>query len=267
MESDDWVKFGAVIWANRSQQRQQLTLDFYKAAWRKRYHTEPLLNSDGGPADFLYNPQYTLSKPVPWLAAALAEDCAALSTSNIADEDTSHLEPGPSTTATAIQVPIEAEAGPSMPGRSATRPATRPANILPSDSPISSPCFDTPPNVGEIYDISCNPSLQDILSNCPYKVDTLSPFPKIKDGFLPGFQQYLEDASFKRLRVIFPIIPQYRIQSQTNRSTPYINLIEMSPKDVGAISEVDPQCLCLSADQNDCQAGQVKYFCSSWVSL
>jgi hypothetical protein len=282
--SDDWVKFGAVIWAGRSLQRQQLTLDFYKAAWTKLYETDPLLNRDGGPANFLHNPQYTCSKPVPWLAAALTEDPADSSTFNNAEEDTFNLETGPSTTTALDPSPTEAEPGSSSnivdevatnlePGPSTTVAADRALTDVepgPSRTLATSPAVfqqEAGPDVGEAYHLGFNPLLQDLLRNCPYKMDALSPFPKIKDGFFPGFRQYLEGASFKRFRVIFPIIPQYRIQSRNQQTTPYINFMDLSPGDVEAISEADPQCLYRSDDQKDCPEGQVRYFCLSWVSL
>lgn len=281
MGSDDWVKFGAAIWAGRSQQRQQLTLDFYKAAWTKLYKTDPLLNSDGGPANFLHNPQYTCSKPVPWLAAALAEDPTGSSNSNDAGEDAFNLETGPSTTAVPNPSPTEAEPGSSNnivdevaadlePGPSTAVAANR---VLAEVEPGLSRTLATSPAVfqqeagPDVGDIDYNPLLQDLLRNCPYKVDAMSPFPKIKDGFFPGFRQYLEGASFKSFRVIFPIIPQYRIVSQNQHTTAYINFMDLGPGDVEAISEVDPQCLYRSEDQKDCAEGQVRYFCSSWVSL
>jgi hypothetical protein len=129
--------------------------------------------------------------------------------------------------------------------------------FLPSQSHTSAPVVDTLPN----------PSLYDQLTNCPYKIDSLSPFPRIKDGFLSGFREYLNSGSFKCLRVIFPIIPQYRIKDRNQLSTPYINAMDLSPDDVEAISKVDQRCLYRANEQGDCSEGQVRYFCSSWVSL
>src|SRR6266705_1754324 len=75
MEDDDWVKFGYVIWKGRSGLRQDQVLQLYQRAWRNIYNSQAPLDGPG-PVNFLNNPQYVLSKPVPWLGA-LAPNLAA----------------------------------------------------------------------------------------------------------------------------------------------------------------------------------------------
>ncbi len=224
------MKFGYVLWATRYGARQGHVLELYGNAWKKIYSSEPLLK-DGGPVNFLRNPQYTCAKPVPWLSGALAEG----------DEvPASHSDPpnpaGPSDLA---------KPGPSIsPQREDQAPA-------PSGS-----------QDGE------NENLDKVLKSVQCKVIHHAP-PRIQDGFFPGFVSYLEESSesHQRLCVVFPIIPQYVIYPQDYKPTSDVSMMELDPDDVEEINRAERGCLYPAKDQAECQPGRVRYFCSSWVSV
>jgi hypothetical protein len=67
------------------------------------------------------------------------------------------------------------------------------------------------------------------MRNCTYEIGNLISFPSIEGSYLTGYPEYLEDASFQRIRVVFPIIPQYRIASRDEKSTPYLARMDLSP--------------------------------------
>lgn len=228
MENEDWVKFAGVLWSSRKGERQRLILERYKQAWTMIYNTDPLLNEDGGPENFLYNLQYTCRKPVPWLAAALEDGPGPA-------PGPPQREPGPSTSAP----------GPS----DFYRPLSEPSSV------------DHPP-----ADDSDDAGLDYLLrKSCP-KIEAVAPFVTIAGTLFPGFREYLDNPNKPCVRVIFPIIPQYRIKLKNEMSTPYISCMELSPSDAEFISQVDPTCLYRAKEQRLCVEGQVRYFCSSWVS-
>jgi hypothetical protein len=245
MENDDWVKFGWVLWASRKEGRQQFVLERYKQAWTAIYDTEPLLDSDGGPVNFLHNAQYTCHKPIPWLAAAVEGGPA--------------VQPGTRPSISEVEVRLatppgsypQPEAGPSnLAGDSAIN------SIPPSPRACSTPPTDDQPTEA---------GLADLLKASPCQIQSVSPFTMIKGGLFPGFREYLANPNRKCLRVVFPIIPQYHIFDKNQKSTPYINVMDISEDDADAICQVDPECLYLAEDQGECVEGQVRYFCSSWV--
>lgn len=276
MEDDDWVKFGLVIWAGRTEGRQQFALKRYQQAWKNLHKTEPPLDRKGRPKNFLHNEQYTCRKAVPWLATALedgpledspddspddspSEDGPALQprTSTSIHHPPSNAEPGPSTYRTASQ-----EAGPSYSDVPEPGPfPASPGNSMPSPRGPSTP--EVPPTKEEPVEAS----LDRLFKNSTYEVESIPPFSKIKGGFFAGFRDYLARPFKNCLRVIFPIIPQYQITNQNNKSTAYVNPMEISPADADAISQVDSKCLYRAENQAGCPKGQVRYFCSSWVSV
>jgi hypothetical protein len=212
-----------------------------------------LLGSDGSPVNLLHNQQYTCHKPIPWLAAALQDGPESSnsisdlpSKPEVGDPTTiSHPEDGPSTTAaTHLNIP---QPWPE-------RPAS-PANSVPP-LPCGPSMEEEPVEAG----------LDNLFRSSSCQLECVSPFTKIKGGCFPGFREYLTRPSKKCLRVVFPIIPQYNIFNKNFKSTPYINSMDISYDDADAIYQVEPQCLYAADDQGDCPEGQVRYFCSSWVS-
>jgi len=238
MENDDWVKFGYVLWATRNGVRKGHVLELYGNAWKKIYSSEPLLE-DGGPVNFLWNPQYTCAKPVPWLSVALAED---------------------------IEAPIGGYASTNPAGP--PNPTSLPDTAGPSDIAKSGPS-PSPQSDDQVPAISGSQDsdLDKVLKSVQCKVIHQAP-PRIQDGFFPGFVSYLEASeSHQRLYVVFPIIPQYRIDHQDYKPTSDVSLMELDPDDVEEINKAERGCLYAAKDQANCQPGRLRYFCSSWVSM
>jgi hypothetical protein len=230
LENDDWVKFGHVLWASRGGERQRHVLGLYQKAWRAIYSSEaPLV--DGGPVNFLRNPQYTCAKPIPWLSRALAED----------DE-----------------LPEE-HSGFQMPADPADPAQAGPSTSLRGEDPA-------PASSGSRggLDESLEMALNSVQCNVIHY-----PLPKIQDGFFPAFPSYLEQPSepHQRLRVVFPIVPPYMIYVRDYKPTPDINLMKIDREDIQEISQADSHCFYPAKDQVGCPPGRVRYFCSSWVSL
>jgi len=94
-------------------------------------------------------------------------------------------------------------------------------------------------------------------------------FPRIKDGFFPGYLQYLEahESQKPRLRATFIIIPQYTVLRHNNKPTCDVSAVQIAPNDMNVINAEDPDCLYLADDQSECDAGKSRYFCNSWVGL
>jgi hypothetical protein len=253
MENDDWVKFGWVLWASRKEGRQQFVLERYQQAWRSIYETDPPLDSDGGPVNFLHNPQYTCRHPIPWLDTALKDGPA--------------VQPQP---------PAKREVRSATPPGSDFQPVAGPStfttveeDIQTGASPIdplpSSPRAPSTPDVPPTEDQPAETVLDRLLKNSPCHIESVSAFTLIKGGLFPGYREYLVRPNKKCLRVVFPIIPQYRILNKTQKSTPYISSMDISVDDADVICQVDPECLYAADDQGNCAEGQFRYFCSSWV--
>lgn len=254
MEDDDWVKFASVLWSSRKGDRRSFVLQRYQQAWRTIYQADPPLNSDGGPVNFLHNPQYTCRKPVPWLSAAL-DDSDGLAPEQL-------HEPGPSSTSAAH---LPASPGP-QPGPSASAPSQGFLQPDRSPSAIRMPNLSPPFSPLEPSTDSIDAELDSLFRQSSVELECVSPFARIKDSFFPGFAEYLSNTTKPRLRVIFPLIPQYRIIKKDQMSTPYISCMELSPDDVEFITRVDSQCLYRADEQGNTAADQVRCFCSSWVS-
>jgi hypothetical protein len=255
MENDDWVKFAWVLWASRRLGRQQFVLEHYEQAWRSIYKSDPPLDSDGGPVNFLHNPQYTCHLPIPWLDTALKDGPAvqpqppAKQEVRLATLPVSDFQPvaGPSTF-TAVDEDMQTGASPII-----TLPPSPHARSTPDIPPAEEQPADT--------------VLDGLLKNTPCHIESVASFTLIKGGLFPGYREYLARPNKKCLRVVFPIIPQYHISNKNQKSTPYISSMDISVDDADAITQVDPQCLYMADDQGDCPEGQLRYFCSSWVCV
>lgn len=262
MESDDWVKFGWVLWSGRKDERQNLVMNFYQEAWKKNYNTDAVLNEDGSPANFLRDAQYTCRKPVPWLAALLEEDPKSSEPPPPPQQQQQPRarpqEPGPSTSAVEL---------PDSPG---PQPAPSPSPG-PSNAPFLGPSSPFEPLAAGLDHSPASDfvdgELASLLRKSSPKIENGGSFPMIVGSFFPGFTKYLANPTKPRLRVVFPLIPQYRIEVKNQMCTPYISCMDLSQVDVDYFNSVDPECLYLSDEQRNCEPGQVRYFCSSWVSL
>jgi hypothetical protein len=229
MENDDWIKFGYVIWASATDVLKTQALQSYRRAWKSLYDSEPMLEGDG-PVDFLNNPKYTCSHLVPWRPRVEARF--------------------------SVQVPEASTSTPS-PRRQPAPVSPFPTGPAPSFSPLPHPADDKP-----------NESLLGQLKAASFDAAYDSPYPRIKNGLFPGFCKYIDNPAKKmRLRVVFPIIPQYRIINQDDKPTSDVSTIEISQADFMAISKHEPNCLYAAADQSKCARGKTRYFCSSWVRL
>ena len=219
MEDDDWVKFGFTIWACRSGNQKTHALDSYKMAWTNIYHSNDML-VNGRPIDFLNNPQYTCSKPVPWRPEAEARF-----------SDLSNMDEQMHPLSTSSQ------------GARLAIPVLQPASDHDDDARLAK-------------------TLKSASFTAVYNTNCL----RIKDGLLPGYVCYVSESPKSRLRVIFPLVPQYRIEKEDNQPGTEYSAVEMDKADYDIIAKEDKLCLYLAKDQTKCTPGKARYFCGSWVS-
>ncbi len=256
MENDDWVKFGFVIWNTRDGKHKDHVLELYQRAWRQIYKSEPLL-VNGGPADFLPNPQYICQKPVPWLPAVNA---AIIPASTAAHSAPLQSQPG-MLTSPHIRVDQSSAAGPVA--------LSDPAALLPgtSTSCDSGMAYSSTPSDRSHTENYGNPDkrLEELLLSASPKI-VYSLFHKIQDGFFPGFDEHLANPSKTRLRAVFALMPQYSIFTQDNQPTPNVDFVDVDQEDMDVISKAQRGCLYRAKDQDGCAPGKVRCFCVSWVS-
>jgi hypothetical protein len=104
------------------------------------------------------------------------------------------------------------------------------------------------------------------LKNLTFDAIYESQYPRIKGGLLVGFCEYLEDHTPKaRLRVFFPIIPQYIITEQNDKPTCDISAVEIEEEDIAALTKAEPRCIYRAKDQTGCPMDRIRCFCNSWV--
>lgn len=229
MENDDWIKFGYVIWASVTGDLKAQALRYYTQAWISLYHSEPMLQDDG-PVDFLNDLRYTCSKLVPWRPAVEARFSAL-----VPEASTSNPPPQ--------RLPAPASPFPIGPA--------------PTFNPFPQPAYNKPSEI-----------LLGQLKAASFDAIYESPYPRIKGGFFPGFPKYIDNSAKKmRLRVVFLLIPQYRIVDRDKKPAADVSTVEISDADFKAISLHEPDCLYEAADQSKCARGKTRYFCSSWVRL
>ena len=265
MEDDDWVKFAWPLWISRKGERQAFVLQRYQQAWRKIYGTNPLLNADGSPFSLVYDAQYTCRMSVPWLAAAMEDGPALNQMPGPGPAPPSPPSP-PSPSAAPLSLPASPgpQAGPSA---SSAPSAPSPPSPAFDQSAIQTPLLSRPPSPLEPPTTTrIDETLESLLRKSSPEFHSVGHFTKINGGFFPGFAKYQAETAKPRLRVVFPLIPQYRIYQQNQMSTPYINCMELSPDDVEFITNVDSRCLYRADEQGHTEAGQIRCFCSSWVS-
>jgi hypothetical protein len=227
--NDDWIKFGYVVWASSRNSDRKKVLALYKNAWSAIYDTDPLLEN-GHPVDFLHNPQYTCSQSVPWRPEVEARFIP--------------LEPQPSTSKAPSSVPELPES---------------------TNSPQSLPAPSITKNA-TAEDLELPAKLIEVFGSVKFDIVLSGSFPKIKDGLFPGFLEHLDqDFQNARLRVFFPIIPQYIILNPNNVASTEISTIEIDSKDAMLLKEVEPNCIHLAKDQSKCHPNRVRYICKSWV--
>jgi hypothetical protein len=229
MENDDWVKFGHVLWASHTGNGKKQILDRYKKAWRSIYNSQPRLEKQG-PVDLLHDPKYTCHKPVPWRTEVEGR----------------------------FSDPFVRQA-PSTSAASASAPAP--------DLPIDPPPTLSVPVVAEA-DLSLDMELNNLLKKARPDIAYGTPFPRLKGGFFPGFQNYLTGHNPKlRVKVIFPIIPQYILPEQQDAPSCDAGSIQVDNADVEMLSEAEPGCIIIDQDQTNCPIGKRRILCNSWVSL
>ncbi|MDX6296001.1 MAG: hypothetical protein QOH50_5260 [Kribbellaceae bacterium] len=132
---------------------------------------------------------------------------------------------------------------------------------IPEPMPLSDHNNTLSPTTTNLHD-----DLVQLFNSLDYVIDHSGTFTKIKNGFFPGFVDYIADDYPKtRLKVIFPIIPQYCRVSSSNQSFD-MSSVTIDIKDAEAILKVEPRCLSLSKDQSKGRS-KVKYVCCSWVCL
>lgn len=97
MEHDDWIKFGHALWAAHRGEAKESILQYYIKSWSTTYKSDPMLDDSGGPFDFLVDPGYSCSKPVPWRPHVETRFSAPLrqATSASADRPASPSPPSP----------------------------------------------------------------------------------------------------------------------------------------------------------------------------
>jgi hypothetical protein len=140
--------------------------------------------------------------------------------------------------------------------------SSRPSSPIPEPiPPIYNNSKDQAATTSNLHD-----DLVQVFNSLDYVIDHSGTFSKIKNGFLPGFVEYIAENHPKtRLKVIFPIIPQYCHISSNDQSFDMTS-VSIDKKDAEAILEVEPKCLSLSKDQSKCRP-KVRYNCFSWVCL
>lgn len=132
---------------------------------------------------------------------------------------------------------------------------------VPDPMPLSDDSKERPPTTFNLHD-----DLVQAFTSLNYVIDHTGTFSKIKNGLLPGFVDYIAENHPKtRLKVIFPIIPQYCRVSSPDQSFD-MSSVTIDIKDAEAILQVEPRCLALSKDQSKCRP-KFRYVCCSWVCL
>lgn len=225
MEDDDWIKFGHALWASCKGNRQIRILNNFIKAWTRSYQSQPRLDK-GGPVDVLNNPQYCCRNPVPWRPEVEARFSLP------------YLQPLPN------------------PSTSIAAPATIAAPMQAESSRAASKTQD---NV-------MDRQLTAVLSEASFQAVYDSVFPRIENGFFPGYREYLDDQAAKtRLRVVFPIIPQYIVEETAGPSCDFSDVL-VDQGDLDVISAEEPDSFSLTPDQTGCGSGKARVHCNSWVS-
>lgn len=230
MEHDDWIKFGHVVWAAHDGKIKGQALESYKKAWRKIYHSEPRLDASA-PANFLDDNKYNCAKPVPWRPQVEARFATPLLTSA---------------------------------SSSSSGPAAPPPAPIPKPAPAPAPA---PSSIASRDADEADDNLIRSLKSANAELVFDTSFPRIRGGFFPGFQRYIETRKTVPLRAVFIIIPQYLVAIKDEKPTSDISAIELDEEDYQAINTEEPRCLYQSTDQSKCAPGKIRYFCSSWVLL
>ena len=228
MEPDDWIKFGYSLWAAHKGNRRDRILNQYQKAWSTSFDSEADLEG-GGPVDFLNNPQYCCRKSVPWRPEVEARFSNPLEV--------------------AIPCPQASVAPPSSPQAG---PSTGPSTHQAEDD----------------HSVSLN-ELRAHLRAASYGTIYTTGFPRIEGGFFPGYLSYRgQPKTNPRLRVVFPLIPQYFI-SDSDADGPSCDCCDMivDKVDVDLIAKEDPRCVHPSLNRDPCEPGKVRARFNSWVSL
>jgi hypothetical protein len=238
MLDDDWIKFGHSIWVKNRNKRKAI-LKKYKIAWTNIYQSKPLLQNDG-PMDLLDNPKYTCNGKVPWSQHVEARFALPM------------VHHAPTTSNAAASGPL-----PSASSSKTPSPAT------PSVDPLSYP------NDIMLEDVNLEKmdrELDDALKAATCEIVLNTAYPRVKDGLLPGFVNYLSPNNARRcLSVVFVIVPQYIITEFNDKPTCDISAVEVDQIDVDSFTKVEPNCMYRAKDQSNCTPGKVRYFCNSWV--
>lgn len=98
-----------------------------------------------------------------------------------------------------------------------------------------------------------------------FELDMSYPNPGIKGGLLDGFAAHLKSPISEKLRVVFIIVPEYRLKKGYRENSAF-SVASIGKEDHKKIYQACQNAIQKDKDQKGCKPGQIRCFMNGWVT-